>query len=135
MPGTRYPRKMINEMPVVAAPTEVDITNAEELRAVLLDATSGGHPTVVLDMTRTRFCDSAGMNTMVRAHRRAQAEGGELRVVVPGDGAVPSAFALICLDRIIPCFASVQEALAQTSAAANSGQVIALSAYRRRRQK
>jgi hypothetical protein len=38
MPGTRYPRKMINGVPVVSAPTEVDITNAEELRQVLLDA-------------------------------------------------------------------------------------------------
>jgi anti-anti-sigma factor len=133
MPGTRYPRKMIGGLPVVAAPTEVDITNAEELRKVLLDTAGRGHPAVVLDMTYTRFCDSAGMNAMVRAHRRAQAEGGELRVVVPADGAVPGAFALICLDRIIPCFASVEEALARTSAA-NSGQVILLSAYRRRRQ-
>jgi anti-anti-sigma factor len=135
MPGTRYPRKMINGVPVVAAPAEVDITNAEELRRVLLDASGRGHPTVVLDMTRTRFCDSAGMNTMLSAHRRAQAQGGELRIVVPACGPVPRAFALICLDRVIPCFTSFGEALAATPAAANPAQVIALSAYRRRRQR
>jgi hypothetical protein len=32
---------------------------------------------------------------------------------------VPRIFALTCLDSLIPCFASLKEALAQTPAAAN----------------
>ena len=47
---------MINGMSVVSAPAEIDITTAGRLRAVLLDATAPGHPTVVVDMTRTVFC-------------------------------------------------------------------------------
>jgi len=43
---------------------------------------------------------------MLSAHRRAQAEGGELRIVVPACGPVPRTFALICLDRVIPCTAA-----------------------------
>jgi hypothetical protein len=34
-------------------------------------------------MSRTRFCDSAGFTVLVRAHKRAVAEGGELRLVIP----------------------------------------------------
>ena len=39
-------------------------------------------------MSRTRFCDSAGLAVLVRAHKRAVTEGGELRLVTPADGAM-----------------------------------------------
>ncbi len=78
MPEARYLRKMINGVPVVAAPAEIDITTAEQLGAVLLQAAGAGQP-VVVDMTRTRFCDSAGIHAVLRAHERAVADDGEVR--------------------------------------------------------
>ena len=113
MPGMRDRRKMIDGVPVVAAPAEIGIATGDQLQAGLLDAISGGHPTVVVDMTRTQFCDASGIHTLLLAHNQALAEGGELRLVVPADGAVPRAFTLTCLDRFIPCFASLEEALAE----------------------
>jgi anti-sigma B factor antagonist len=118
VPGIRYRRKMINGMPVVAAPAEIDIATEDQLRAVLLDSIGGGHPTVVMDMTHTQFCDSSGIHALLQAHQRALAEGGELRLVVPADGAVARAFTLTSLDRFIPCFASLEAALAEGSAGA-----------------
>jgi anti-anti-sigma factor len=91
VPGVRYVRKMINGVPVVAAPAEIDTTAAEHLRAVLLDSAARGHTTIVVDMTGTVFCDSSGLHTLLRAHKRAVANGGELRLVVPLDGAVAGA--------------------------------------------
>jgi len=76
---------MINSVPVVEAPEEVDICNAEQLRLVLLEACSRGHATVVVDMTRTRFCDSSGFSVLVGAHKRALADGGGLRLVISAD--------------------------------------------------
>jgi anti-sigma B factor antagonist len=111
MPGIRSPL-MINGVPVVAAPAEIDVTTAEQLRSVLLRAAVRGQATIVVDMSRTRFCDSAGLTVLVRAHRRAVADGGELRAVLPAGGAVARIFALTCLDRVIPVFASLDEALA-----------------------
>jgi anti-sigma B factor antagonist len=116
--AVRYLRTIINGVPVVAAPAEVDITTAEQLRAVLVAAAGAGHPAVVVDMTRTLFCDSSGLHTLLRAHKRAASEGGELRLVVPADGAVPRVMNLTCLNRFIPCFSSLAEAVAQTPAAA-----------------
>jgi anti-anti-sigma regulatory factor len=83
------------------------------------DQAEGRRATVVVDLTLTRFCDSYGLHALLRARKLAQADGGELGPVVPADGAVPRVFALTRLDRLIPCFASVKEALAQTPAAAN----------------
>jgi anti-sigma B factor antagonist len=58
----------------VATPAEIDITTAEELRAVLLEATKDSHPRLVVDMTRTRFCDSAGLQALIGAHNRVLAK-------------------------------------------------------------
>ena len=33
-------------------------------------------------MAGTQFCDSSGLHTLLAAHKRAQAEGGELLLVV-----------------------------------------------------
>jgi anti-sigma B factor antagonist len=117
--GIRYLRKVINGVPVVTAPAEIDITSADELRALLLGTTARRHATVVVDMTRTRFCDCCGLHTLLRMHKLAQADGGELRLLTPADGPVPRVMALTCLDRLMPCFTSLKEALAQPHAAAN----------------
>ncbi len=82
--------EVVSGVPVGAAPQEIDITNAEALRSVLLEAAAHGHGTLVADMTVTRFCDSSGMHTLLAAHKRIQAEGGELLLVIPD--MPPSAF-------------------------------------------
>jgi anti-sigma B factor antagonist len=107
----------INGVPVVAAPAEIDVTTAEQLRSVLLEAASHGHTTVVVDMTRTWFCDSCGLSVLVRAHKRALGVGGELRLVIPPQGTVFRIFALTSLYRFIPRFDSLTEALLQRPAA------------------
>ncbi len=83
MRDSTFPVEVIGGVPVVAAPAEIDITSAEALRSALLTAAASGHGTLVVDMTRTRFCDSAGLPTLIAAHKRAQAEGGEVRLVIP----------------------------------------------------
>jgi anti-sigma B factor antagonist len=116
----RFPVEMVNGVPVVAAPEEIDITNAAELRSALLEAAALGHRTVVADLSRTRFCDSSGLHTLLAAHKRATAEGGEMLLVIVGT-AVLRVFALTCVDRIIPNFTTLEEALAQTSANGSNG--------------
>jgi len=108
----------VNGMAVVTAPEEIDVTTAEQLRMALLEAGSHGHATVVVDMTDTQFCDSAGLGVLIRAHRRALGEGGELRLVLPAEGAVVRVLTLTRLDRLIPSFGSLDQALASVSASA-----------------
>jgi anti-anti-sigma factor len=72
-------------------------------------------------MTRTRFCASAGIGALVRAHKRAQAEGGELRLLMPTSAAMLHAFALTGIGRLIPTFTDLDQALQPAPAAAVSG--------------
>jgi len=117
MPDVSSPSGVISAVPVVTAPEEIDVTTAYRLRAALTAAVHG-HATVVVDMTRTYACDTAGLHVLVRAHRRALAQGGELRLVTSGPE-VRRLFAITGLDRVIRHFASLDEALAQTQADAN----------------
>ena len=111
MPDYTFPVEVIQGVPVVAAPEEIDITNAEQLRSALLTAAANGDGTLVVDLTRTQFCDSSGLHTLIAAHKRAGAENREVVLVIPST-AVLRVFALTGLDRMIPNFASLAEALA-----------------------
>jgi anti-sigma B factor antagonist len=109
---------MVGGVPVVTAPAEIDTTTAGELRAILVEWQARGHATVVVDLTATQFCDSVGLRELVWAHKRAVADGGGLRLVIGGDGAVLRVFTVTGLDGVIPRFAALTQALAQIPATA-----------------
>lgn len=109
-------------MPVVTAPVEIDLTNAPALRSALVEATAHGRGTLVVDMTRTLFCDSSGLHTLITANKRVQAEGGELRLATPAG--VLRVFELTGVDRVIPTFTSVEHALAHRPANEPNGGVV-----------
>jgi len=110
VPEISFPVEVVEGVPVVTAPEEIDIANAAGLRAALLEVAEPGRALVVVDMSRTRFCDSAGLNALVAAARQARAEGGEVRLVVVGE-AVARIVALTGVDRVIPVYASLEDAL------------------------
>jgi anti-sigma B factor antagonist len=103
---------VINGLPVIVTPAEIDLTTAEQLRMVLFDSAGHGHATIVVDMTRTRFCNHVGLHVLVRAHRRALTEGGELRVIIPADSPIVQDFCLSGLHELIPWFTSLDQATA-----------------------
>lgn len=69
---------------MVTTPDEIDIGNAGLLRAALLTAAADRQPVIVVDMTGTEFCDSTGLNVLVRALKQADDEGRQLRLAVQG---------------------------------------------------
>jgi len=118
MTDLKYPIEMVNGVPVVAAPAEIDISNAGWLDAVLREATARGHERFVVDMTGTQFCDSAGVGVLVWAHTRALADGGELRLIRSASAIVLRKFAITGIDQVIPNFPNLDEALEPASATA-----------------
>ena len=97
MPDGSLPVEVVRGVPVVTAPEQIDFTNAAGLRAAVLQAAGHGHGTVVVDMTGTRFCDSAGLHVLVSAHKRARSEGGQVLLVIVG-AAVLRIFAITALE-------------------------------------
>ena len=120
MPDVGFPVVSTSGVPVVVAPEEIDITNAEGLRAALLQAAGHGPGAFVVDMTRTRFCDSAGIHALVDAHKRARDTGSQVLLATAG-AAVPRIFEITGIDRVIPRFPSLEEALEHIPAAETPG--------------
>lgn len=110
MPGDTFPVQIVEGVPVVVTPEEIDISNAEALRSSLLKAAANGYGRLVVDMTQTQFCDSSGLHTLLAAHKRAQAEDREVLLVISSTP-VLRVFALTGVDRVIPNFATLTEAL------------------------
>jgi len=117
MPDVSYLTRVIRDVPVVAAPEVIDGATAYELRAAL-ESAARRSATVVVDMTCTRSCDAVGLHVLVRAHKRALARGGEVRLVISSPD-VLQLFAITGIDRVICHFASLDEALAHLPADAS----------------
>jgi anti-anti-sigma regulatory factor len=72
---------------VVAMPAEIDIANAEQVRASLVAAIRSGARLVIADMRGTVFCDVRGARAIIGAGDAAAAAGGLLHV--EGAGRLP----------------------------------------------
>jgi anti-sigma B factor antagonist len=101
----------VGRVAVLTLPTEVDISNAgqagEDLAAVVAQHAS----LVIVDMSATTFCDSAGVTTLVKAARNANASGAGLRVAASAP-AVTRVLAITGVDRLIGIYPSVAAAMA-----------------------
>ncbi|MEU3465656.1 STAS domain-containing protein [Streptomyces sp. NPDC006733] len=61
---------------------DLDLHTAPVLYPTVGDALSN-HSTVILDLAGVTFCDSSGLNALIRLHRRAREAGSRLVLVAP----------------------------------------------------
>jgi len=95
---------------VVTMPTEIDAANSAAV-AGQLSAVLSEHPDLITaDLTRTRFCDSAGVQAVARAAEQSTASGTELRIAL-GDSPVARVFQLTGLDQVMRVYRDVQQSL------------------------
>jgi anti-sigma B factor antagonist len=99
---------------VITLPSEIDVTNADPVRQALMSAVSPDTPTLIIDMSGTTFCDSAGLYAIVAAYRHATAAGTQLRLVATS---ILRIFQVIGVDQLIPTYPSLEAALAASEAA------------------
>jgi anti-sigma B factor antagonist len=97
--------------PVVTLPAEIDMANADDIGQQLAAAFTPGARVVIADMTATTFCDSTGINMLLRASRRATANGAELRLLRPCPR-VLRVMQVLGVDALLAIYYSLEEALA-----------------------
>ena len=101
--------KEISRPVVVVLPAEIDMTNAEQVAAQLRGAFVSGVHLVVADLTKTTFCDSAGIRGLTLVHQRATESGTKLNLAIV-DGAVRRVLELMDLTGVLNVYPSVEAA-------------------------
>lgn len=91
---------------------EADVTGSETLRGLLESQTRSRPALLVIDMSGLRFMDSAALLAILRAHRALDKEGGRLVLVSP-HSTVARVLEMTEVDRIVPIYASLAEAVTQ----------------------
>jgi anti-sigma B factor antagonist len=106
--------RWIGQHAVITMPTEIDATNADQIRQALLAAASQDAPVLIIDMSETTFCDSAGVQAIIAAHKQAEMTGTQLWLVTT---AALRILPLTGVDQLVPIYPTLEAALAGTPAA------------------
>src|SRR5262249_3518169 len=109
----RFPVLWLGRVAVVPLPVEIDLSNADRIREDLLSVVNRGAATLIVDMSGTTFCDSAGVNALVRTLKRATASCTGMRLVV-STHAVRRVLDITGVDHLIDVYPSVAASLAST---------------------
>jgi anti-sigma B factor antagonist len=94
---------------VVEGPAQFIIDNRAEVRQRVRAQLDQGRSTVVVDLSRTEYVDSAGLGTLVLLNKEARAAGGCLVLAGLSDH-VRDLLRLVRLDEVFTIVATVEQA-------------------------
>ena len=96
---------------VVEGPAQFIVDNRSEVRQRVRAQLEQGHATVVVDLSRTEYVDSAGLGTLVLLNREARAAGGCL-ILAGLSEHVRDLLRLVRLDEVFTIATTIEEARA-----------------------
>lgn len=94
---------------LVRALGDIDLVSRARFEEALFDAVDTDDP-VVVDMRGVTFCDSAGLNAVVAAHRRALERGTHVSLIALPPR-VRRVFRVTGIDKFVPIHDTLREAL------------------------
>lgn len=109
----------IHERVVIVNVTgEVDMSNANDLRGAIIDATPNEALGLVLDFTTLDYIDSAGIHLLYRLGENLRSRGQTLRVVIPPVSPASDALRLAGVQRYVDVVGELEEGIRAVSAGA-----------------
>jgi anti-sigma B factor antagonist len=101
--------RWMGQQAVVTLPAEIDAVNAGTVRQALLAGARHDAAVLIIDMSRTTFCDSAGVQVIIDTYNQAAAARTRLRLVAT---AVVRILTLVGVDQLMPIYPTLEAALA-----------------------
>ncbi|HEX3451905.1 MAG TPA: STAS domain-containing protein [Solirubrobacteraceae bacterium] len=99
----------------VARPREdIDAASARRVRDALAECLDEGSDSLVLDLSETRYVDSAGIDMLFRLFGVLRERRARLQLVIPRDSNLARLAAIVALPSVVPVHESVELALAAT---------------------
>lgn len=103
-------------IPVFEIRGELDASNSSHALARVLGGLGADTPGLVIDLSSTRYLDSAGVRILFELARRLRGQRRELRIVVPSDGIVRRVLVLTALGEVVPLDVTLDDAVAALQA-------------------
>lgn len=89
---------------------EVDMASVAALRGLLRDLMVDGGRHLLVDLSAVSFMDSAGLGALVATRKQARVFQGSFGLVAPSKQ-VSRLLSLTAMDKVFPCFDSLEDAL------------------------
>jgi anti-anti-sigma factor len=99
-------------VPVARIVVDVDAANATRLRDQLAACIPHGTYQLVVDLSATRYLDSAGIDMLFRLHQRLHQRRGSLRLVIPPSSQLARLADIVALPSAVPVHDTLAAALA-----------------------
>lgn len=91
---------------------EMDLLTSPVVRESVHEAVATGRRRVVLDLSHVQFCDSSGIGVLIASRRLMRSCNGELRLVMPEEGAhVNRVFAALGVRRLFDIYRDLDSAV------------------------
>lgn len=103
--------EIVDGVRVIAIRGELDIATSPGVRGVLDEAASDGIRPLIIDLSECEFIDSTGLAALLHGAKPAQNGESHVAIVSP-DGELRRLFELTAIDRTIPVYGALDEALA-----------------------
>lgn len=101
----------VDHVPVARPRGDVDAANARRLRDELAGCLGSDADELVLDLSETRYVDSAGIDMLFRLSERVRERRARLLLVIPQASQLSRLAEIVGLSRAMPVHETVEEAL------------------------
>lgn len=98
-------------VPVARIAFDVDASNAGRVSDQLAACVPKDVNDLVVDLSQTRYLDSAGIDMLFRLHQRLSERRASLHLVIPPDSQLARLAAIVALPSAMPVHAGMDEAL------------------------
>jgi anti-sigma B factor antagonist len=102
----------VNEVPVARSRQDIDAANARRVYEDLIQCLENGSGDLVLDLSATRYLDSAGIDMLLRLSERLRQRRAALALVIPSSSQLSRLAEIVGLPGAMPVHETVEDALA-----------------------
>ncbi|TKT03580.1 STAS domain-containing protein [Streptomyces lasalocidi] len=104
-------QRIVGGTRVVSLRGQIDYDAKQVLSDALRTDTDASPTRIVADLGEVTFMDSSGINILIATHRQVSGAGGWVRIAAAQE-AVLGVLQLVGIDALIPCYPTVEHALA-----------------------
>jgi anti-sigma B factor antagonist len=105
----------LNNVPVARPRGDIDAATAPRMRAQLAESIGTGVKTLVLDLSATRYIDSAGIDMLFRLSERLRERRAMLLLVIPSRSSLLRLLRIVGLTSAMPVCDTIEQAVAYGS--------------------